>query len=99
MRQGLKLISKASRTSFACCVLWQYHRPGMSHQAEFGYPEWGDKPTMQLPNGMPCSWNTVVMWTDNKDDTDNWHHEQATICFTPHHISLHLAPLYASAMY
>ena len=74
--------------------MWQYHRPGMSHQAEFGYPDWGDKPTMQFPNGVPCSWNTVVMWTDKKDETENWHHEQATP-----HLFPHISPLYSSAMY
>ena len=44
---------------------------------------------MQLPNGMPCSWNTVVMWTDKaKDEAEK--DEQATIRFNPHPISQHL---------
>ena len=52
--------------------VWQYHRPGKSHQKEYGFPEWGDKPTTQFPNRMVCSWNTVVMWRTNepKDVTE-----------------------------
>ena len=68
----------------------------MSHQAEFGYPEWGDKPTMQFPKGVQIGTlhgdvasNTVVMWTDKaKDEAEK--DEQATIRFTPHPISQHL---------
>ena len=63
---------KLHRTCFACCALWQCHRPGKSHQKEYGFPEWGDKPTTQFPNRMVCSWNTVVMWRTNepKDVTE-----------------------------
>ena len=56
------------RTAFACCALWQYHRPGESHQEEYGFPEWGDKPNFQFPYGTQCLCNTVVMWTDMKND-------------------------------
>ena len=61
-----------SNHSFACCALWQYHRPGKSHQEEFGFPEWGDKPTkvnVQASHDHQTTFllkmNTVVMWRDN----------------------------------
>ena len=52
-------------------LLWQYHKPGMSHQEEYGYPEWGDKPSMKFPNDSTVHWNSVVMWTNEpEDETD-----------------------------
>ena len=66
-----------------CLLLWQYHKPGTSRQEEYGYPEWGDKPSMTFPNDSTVHWNRVVMWTNKQEDeTDK--EEQAPIPFTHH---------------
>ena len=63
------------------CSLRQYHAPGTSRQEEYGYPEWGDKPSMKFPNDSTVHWNSVIMWTNKpEDDTDK--DEQAPIRFT-----------------
>ena len=59
--------------------MWQYHRPGKSHQEEYGFPEWGDKPTVQFPNGMTCLWNSVVMWRTDKPKDETEKDEQVLI--------------------
>ena len=79
---------KSCRTILACCALWQYHKPGKSHQEDYGYPEWGDRPNMQYPNGMQLGtrdgnvgWNAVVMWTNIKDKDETKKDKQALIIF------------------
>ena len=95
------LISQAAELP-SPVVPWQFHRPGKSHQEEYGYPEWGNKPTMQFPKGMQLgnqhgdvASNTVVMWTD-KANKKTEKDDQAPICFThcSHHILLSQHRLY-----
>ena len=74
-------------TVFACCALWQFSRPGKSHQEDYGFPVWGDmKPTMRpgmaiTPQGGVAS-NTVVMWRSNDDEGQAEKYDQVQICFT-----------------
>ena len=76
--------------SFDCCALWQYHRPGKSHQEEYGFPEFGDNPNkvnVQASHGHQTpttlfKMNTVVMWTDMKPMDETGKDEQAL--FTHH---------------
>ena len=88
----MELISQAAELP-SPVVPWQFHRPGKSHQEEFGYPEWGDKPTMQFPKGMQLgnqhgdvASNTVVMWTDKVNEKTGKDY-QAPIALPTAHIT------------
>ena len=72
-------------TVFACCALWQFRRPGKSHQERYGYPEWGDKPCGDDMGD--DDFNTVVMWRSN-DKGQAEKEDQVPICLTsrPQHI-------------